>query len=42
MAKKYYRVEKDFTYRGKFREKGSRIYLKEKESEVLINQNLVK
>jgi len=40
--KKYYKVVKPFTYKGKFHEVGTKIYLDEKNKEVLININLIK
>lgn len=40
--KKYYKVIKPFTYRGKFHEIGSKIYLSLEQKEVLINKNLIK
>lgn len=39
--KKYYKVLKDLTYKGRFYEAGKKIYLNSKESEVLINKYLV-
>lgn len=40
--KKYYEVIKPFTMRGKIRETGSKIFLSDKQKEILINKNLIK
>jgi hypothetical protein len=40
--KKRYRIIEQFTYKGELREPGKGIYLSNKESEILINKNLVR
>lgn len=40
--KKYYKVVRPFTLKGKFHEIGSRIYLSLRVKEILINKNLIK
>jgi len=40
--KKYCKAIKPFTYKGKFYEVGSGMYLTVKQMEVLINKNLIK
>ncbi len=40
--RKYYKVVRQFTYKGKLREVGTRISLSLEQKESLINKNLIK
>ena len=40
--KEYCRAIRDFTFKGKFYEKGSGLYLTPIQKEILINSNLIK
>lgn len=40
--KKYYEVIRPFTMKGKFKETGSKIFLSDREKEILMNKNLIK
>lgn len=40
--KKYCKANRPFTYKGKFYEVGSGLYLTEKQREILISKNLIK